>query len=96
MSIPEQPVPPIVVDGALAVHSRSGCAVVQLAANGPADEIIWPTIAHQCGRGGADFQARTTYLFGGAKPPLRLCAGPTLAAAESGRHCDVYTPPADR
>ncbi|OJF13994.1 hypothetical protein BG844_12220 [Couchioplanes caeruleus subsp. caeruleus] len=95
MSIPERPVPPVVVGGTLANHARSGCGVVQLAANGPADEIVWPTLAYVCGPGQTAFQARSSYLFGGAKPPLRLCVGPTVAQAESGRHCDVYTPPPD-
>ncbi|GGQ73611.1 hypothetical protein [Couchioplanes azureus] len=95
MSIPERPVPPVVVSGTLANYGRTGCGVVQLAANGPADEIVWPTLAYVCGPGRTAFQARSAYLFGGAKPPLRLCVGPTLAHAESGRHCDVYTPPPD-
>ncbi|MEV6601489.1 hypothetical protein AB0M36_32250 [Actinoplanes sp. NPDC051346] len=95
MSIPERPVPPVAVRGTLTTNGRNGCAVVQLAANGPADEIIWPTLTHLCGPGATDFQARSSYLFGGAKPPLRLCVGPTVATAESGRRCDVYTPSPD-
>jgi hypothetical protein len=84
--------PPISVRGTLAVNSRTQCGVIQLAGNGPADEIVWRTVTHLCRRGKTNYRTGTSYLWGGGKPQLRLCTGPTQTKAEEGRHCDVYTP----
>jgi hypothetical protein len=92
-SIPERPVPPIAVSGTLAVNSHTQCGVIQLAGNGPADGIVWSTLAHLCGRGKTNYRTGTSYLWGGAKPQLRLCTGATQAKAERGHTCDVYPPP---
>src|SRR3954454_9103247 len=75
MSIPENPVPPVAVDGTLAVNQRNRCAVVQIAYNGPADGLEWRTLTRLCGRGKTNFQARADYLWGGFMPRLRLCTG---------------------
>ena len=96
MGIPERPVPPIRIAGTLVGRSLFRCAVVQVAGNGPADGIEWRTIGMQCGRGRTDFRIQTSYLFGGAKPPVRLCSGWTKSQAERGRRCDTHRPPADR
>jgi hypothetical protein len=96
MSIPEQPVPPIAVNGTLAVNGRARCAVVQIAYNGPADGIEWRTLNSRCGRGKTGFSARSEFLWGGSQPELRLCTGVTVKRAEQGRDCDVFTPAADR
>jgi hypothetical protein len=94
MSIPERPVPPIKVQGTLAVNGRGRCGVVQIAANGPADGIEWRTLASLCGRGKTNYTATSELLWGGAEPALRLCAGATVRRAEQGRDCDVHTPTA--
>ena len=95
MSIPERPVPPVAVDGTLAVDSRHRCAVVQIARNGPADGIEWHTVTSLCRPGKTGFRARSGLLWGGAKPELRLCVGTTLKRAERGHTCATHTPPAD-
>ncbi|GAA1581784.1 hypothetical protein [Actinoplanes couchii] len=92
MSIPERPVPPIAVSGTLAVNRPGQCAVVQIAYNGPADGIEWRTLNSQCRPGRTGFRTQSQYLWGGAKPPLRLCVGPNQRVAEQGRNCDVHTP----
>ncbi|SDS83857.1 hypothetical protein [Actinoplanes derwentensis] len=92
MSIPERPVPPIAVSGTLAVNRPGQCAVVQIAYNGPADGIAWRTLSGLCRPGKTNFRATSQLLWGGAEPPLRLCAGPTTRIAEQGRNCDVYRP----
>ncbi|MEU4477221.1 hypothetical protein AB0F68_04000 [Micromonospora sp. NPDC023966] len=92
MSIPERPVPPVAVDGTLAVNHRGRCAVVQIAYNGPADGIEWRTVNSLCGRGRTTFQGRADHLRGGFLPSLRLCAGRTMAQAERGDRCDVHAP----
>ncbi|MGY0003971.1 hypothetical protein [Micromonospora sp. I033] len=93
MSIPERPVPPIAVDGTLAVNHRDRCAVVQIAHNGPADGIEWRTLASLCRPGRTNFQARADHLWGGFTPDLRLCTGRTVERAEQGHRCDVHDPP---
>ncbi|KAB1912088.1 hypothetical protein [Micromonospora sp. AMSO31t] len=93
MSIPEQPVPPVAVDGTLAVNQRHRCAVVQIATNGPADGLEWRTLNSLCGRSKTNVQARASYLWGGFLPSLRLCTGRTVAQAERGDRCDVHVPP---
>ncbi|GIF40503.1 hypothetical protein [Actinoplanes xinjiangensis] len=95
MSIPERPVPPVAVNGTLAVNSRNRCAVVQIAYNGPADGIEWRTLNSLCRPGKTNFAARSEFLWGGGRPEVRLCAGNTVARAEQGRNCDVFTPAAD-
>ena len=95
MSIPERPVPPVAVDGTLAVNGLFRCAVVQIAYNGPTDGIAWRTLTGRCRPGKTGFSARSEHLRGGAKPPLRLCTGITVKRAEQSRACDVFTPPAD-
>jgi hypothetical protein len=95
MSVPERPVPPVAVNGTLAVNGRNRCAVVQIAYNGPADGIAWRTLNSLCRPGKTNFATRSAFLWGGAHPGLRLCAGVTVARAEQGRNCDVFTPPAD-
>jgi hypothetical protein len=95
MSFPERPVPPFGVRGTLAVNQPMRCAVVQIAYNGPTDAIAWRTLASLCHRGRTDFRAQSGQLWGGAAPPVRLCAGITVKRAEQGRACDVFTPPAD-
>ncbi|MGX6604571.1 hypothetical protein ACWKSP_20930 [Micromonosporaceae bacterium Da 78-11] len=92
MSIPERPVPPVQVSGTLAVNGSHRCGVVQIAYNGPADGIEWRTLSHLCGPGKTNFRASTNLLWGGAQPQLRLCKGGTVAKAERGLRCDVYTP----
>jgi hypothetical protein len=94
MSIPENPVSPVAVDGTLALNQRHRCAVVQIAYNGPADGLEWRTLTRLCGRGRTNFQARADYLRGGLPPRLRLCAGRTVAQAEQGDRCDVHAPAA--
>ncbi|GIE34260.1 hypothetical protein Ait01nite_073050 [Actinoplanes italicus] len=96
MSIPERPVPPVAVNGTLAVNGRARCAVVQIAYNGPADGIEWRTLNSLCGRGKTGFSARSEFLWGGSQPEVRLCTGSTVARAERGRDCDVFTPAANR
>jgi hypothetical protein len=95
MSIPERPVPPVAVNGTLAMNGRNRCAVVQIAYNGPADGIEWRTLNSLCRPGKTNFAARSEFLWGGGRPELRLCAGTTVARAEQGRNCDVFTPAAD-
>jgi hypothetical protein len=95
MSIPERPVPPVAVNGTLAMNGRNRCAVVQIAYNGPADGIEWRTLNSLCGRGKTNFAARSEFLWGGGRPEVRLCTGNTVARAEQGRDCDVFTPAAD-
>jgi hypothetical protein len=95
MSIPERPVPPIAVDGTLAVNRTNRCAVVQIAYNGPADGIEWRTLNSLCRPGKTNFAARSEFLWGGAHPEVRLCTGATVKRAEKGRNCDVFTPAAD-
>ena len=92
-SVPERPVPPIAIQGTLAVNNPARCGVVQLAKNGPADGIEWTTLASLCRRGKTNFRTTTSFLWGGARPPVRLCTGGTKKQAELGRNCDVYTPP---
>ncbi|GIF15857.1 hypothetical protein [Actinoplanes teichomyceticus] len=94
MSIPERPVPPIRVQGTLALNGRNRCAVVQIAANGPADGIEWRTLNSLCQPGKTNFSAASDYLWGGFEPGLRLCVGATVQRAEQGRDCDVHTPAA--
>jgi hypothetical protein len=96
MSIPERPVPPVAVNGTLAVNGRNQCAVVQIAYNGPADGIEWRTMNSLCGRGKTNFAARSELLWGGGQPDLRLCAGATVKRAELGRNCGTFSPVADR
>lgn len=93
MSIPERPVPPIAVSGTLAVNGRQ-CAVVQIAYNGPTDAIAWKTISGLCNPGKTNYRTTSELLRGGAKPPLRLCAGTGARKAAQGLSCRVYTPPA--
>ncbi|WP_446210205.1 hypothetical protein [Micromonospora sp. IBSANI012] len=95
MSIPERPVPPVAVNGTLAVNAPGRCGVVQIATNGPADELVWRTFAALCTPGKTTVQTRSELLWGGFKPRLRLCVGTTVARAERGRVCDTYTPPVD-
>lgn len=95
MSIPERPVPPIAVNGTLAVNGRDRCAVVQIAYNGPADGIEWRTLNSLCRPGKTNFAARSELLWGGFQPEVRLCTGVTVKRAELGRNCDVFTPAAD-
>ncbi|BCJ39401.1 hypothetical protein GCM10010168_63510 [Actinoplanes ianthinogenes] len=91
MSFPERPVPPVRVQGTLAVNSRSRCGVVQIAGNGPADGIVWRTVASLCGPGKTNFSATAELLWGGAEPDVRVCAGSTVRRAERGGNCDVRT-----
>ena len=93
---PQEPFPPITVKGTLVVNKRHKCAVVQVAHNGPADELRWRTFGQLCGRGKTNFRTVAGHMFGGGRPQVRLCAGTTAARAQSGRHCDVHTPPARR
>lgn len=95
MSIPERPVPPVAVNGTLAVNAPGRCGVVQVATNGPADELVWRTFASLCAPGKTTAQTRAELMFGGFKPQLRLCVGTTVARAERGRTCDTYVPPVD-
>ncbi|WIM93171.1 hypothetical protein ACTOB_005141 [Actinoplanes oblitus] len=95
MSIPERPVPPIKVDGTLAMNQRGQCAVVQIAGNGPADGIEWRTLTSLCHPGKTNFAATSGYLWGGFQPELRLCVGATVKRAERGHDCDVHVPTAD-
>jgi hypothetical protein len=95
MSIPERPVPPVAVNGTLAVNRSNRCAVVQIAYNGPADGIEWRTLNSLCRPGKTNFSARSEFLWGGAHPEVRLCTGKTVKRAEQGRSCDVFTPAAD-
>ncbi|MEU4160377.1 hypothetical protein [Actinoplanes sp. NPDC026670] len=95
MSVPERPVPPIAVNGTLAVNGRNRCAVAQIAYNGPADGIEWRTLNSLCRPGKTNFSARSEFLWGGGHPEVRLCTGITLARAEQGRNCDVFTPAAN-
>jgi hypothetical protein len=95
MSIPERPVPPIAVNGTLAVNRSNRCAVVQIAYNGPADGIEWRTLNSLCRPGKTNFSTSSGFLWGGAHPEVRLCTGTTVKRAEQGRNCDVFTPPAD-
>jgi hypothetical protein len=93
MSIPERPVPPVLVTGTLAVNKPKKCAVAQIAYNGPADGIEWRTLTTLCGPGKTNFKAQSGYLWGGAQPQLRLCVGKSLKWAKRGIRCDVHTPP---
>jgi hypothetical protein len=95
MSIPERPVPPVKVDGTLALNRRGQCAVVQIAYNGPADGIEWRTLNSLCRPGKTNFAVTSGYLWGGFRPELRLCVGATVKRAEQGNTCDVHTPAAD-
>ncbi|GAA4606483.1 hypothetical protein BJY16_005855 [Actinoplanes octamycinicus] len=91
MSIPERPVPPVKVQGTLAMNSRNRCGVVQIAANGPADGLVWHTLTSLCGPGKTNFNTTSALLWGGAEPDLRVCAGATVRRAERGGNCDVHT-----
>ncbi len=95
MGIPGRPVPPVAVNGTLAVDQLLRCGVVQIAYNGPADGIAWRTVGSRCRPGKSAFRAQSEFLRGGAKPALRLCSGLTVRFAERSRACDVFTPPAD-
>lgn len=92
VSVPERPVPPILVAGSLAGRGRARCAVIQVARSGPADGIEWQTFGRHCGTGRSGFRVQTSYLFRGVQPPVRLCAGRTVSQAERARVCDVYRP----
>lgn len=96
MSIPERPVPPILVNGTLAVNRTKKCAVAQIAYNGPADGIEWRTLTTLCEPGKTNFKVTSGYLWGGARPQLRLCVGKSLKWAKRGIRCDVYTPAPNR
>jgi hypothetical protein len=92
MSIPERPVPPVKVQGTLAMNGRNRCGVVQIAFNGPADGIEWRTLAGLCTPGKTNYTATSELLWGGAEPALRVCTGTTVRRAEQGRVCDVHSP----
>ncbi|MCY1136827.1 hypothetical protein OWR29_02370 [Actinoplanes sp. Pm04-4] len=94
MSIPERPVPPFRITGALTGRNLFRCAVLQVGASGPADGLEWRTVARHCGRGRTPFRAQASYMFRGVQPPLRLCAGWTLTEAGQASRCDQYSPPA--
>lgn len=96
VSVPERPVPPILVAGHLSGRAKGRCAVIQVARSGPADGIEWQTFGRHCGRGRTGFRVQTSYLFRGVQPPVRLCPGRTVSQAERGRHCAVYQPAARR
>ncbi|MFC4067168.1 hypothetical protein [Actinoplanes subglobosus] len=96
MSIPERPVPPVAVNGTLAMNGRNQCAVVQISYNGPADGIEWRTLNSLCRPGKTNFAARSELLWGGGQPELRLCSGNTVKRAEQGRSCGSFSPAANR
>ncbi|MGK5685453.1 hypothetical protein [Actinoplanes sp. URMC 104] len=96
MGSPERPVPPIRIAGTLVGRSPLRCAVIQVARSGPADGLEWRTFGRHCGRGRTDVRVQTSYLFRGVQPPVRLCAGWSVAQAERARRCDQFRPPADR
>ncbi|WP_344171621.1 hypothetical protein [Pilimelia columellifera] len=81
MGIPENPPPPIAVEGTINLRNRNTCGIVQVSGDGPADELVWRTIVSTCRRG-TTFNERVSLMRGGFAPSLRLCAGRAVAAAE--------------
>ena len=71
------------------------CGVVQLAQNTPTDTITWLTVSSLCEQGKTTFNTQYQRLRGNRIPPVRLCFGHTIHAAErAGGHCR-YSHPGD-